>query len=99
MAATDGVHEPVGVVVVDDVEETPSAPWHSLHQSFAEMVEGDGHLHDRVALIRVACTEQHDVVVMSEMGVGDCDGSGALDCVDESVLAVGHGEVIEPDVG
>lgn len=39
------------------------------------------------------------VVVMGEMGVWDGDGSGALDCVDESVRAVGHGEMVEPDVG
>lgn len=44
-AAADGVHEPVSVVVVYDVEEAISAPGHPLHQTSAEVVVGDGDLH------------------------------------------------------
>ena len=36
---------------------------------------------------------------MSEMRVWDGDSRGALDGIDEAVLAVGHGEMIEPDIG
>jgi hypothetical protein len=99
VAAANGVHEPVRVVVVDNVEEAPAAPWHPLHQAPAEVVEGDGDLHDLVLRPGVAGAEEHDVVVVGEVAVGDGDPRGALHDVDEAVLAVGHGDVVDPDVG
>jgi len=89
----------VRVVVVDDVEESPSAPGHPLHEPPAEVVEGDGDLHHLVLRVRVAGAEQHHVVVVGEVAVGDGDPRGALHHVDEPVLAVGHGDVVDPHVG
>lgn len=45
LATSDGVHEPVSVVVVDDMNETPPAPRHPLHQSLPEVVESHCYLH------------------------------------------------------
>jgi hypothetical protein len=96
--AADGVHAPVRVVVVDDVEEAVAAARHPLHEVFAEVVEGDGDLHDLVLGEAVAAAEEHDVVVLGEVAVGDGDGGGAVGDVDEAVLAVEHGDVVDPDV-
>lgn len=43
------------VVIVNNMKEAPSAPWHPLNQSFPEMIESQSHLHDfipRVAITR-----------------------------------------------
>ena len=44
-ATTNGIHEPVSVVIVNHMDESPSAPWHPLHQSSTEVVEGNCNLH------------------------------------------------------
>lgn len=41
------------------MDESPSAPWHPLHQSPAKMVEGNCNLHYLVARVAIACTKQH----------------------------------------
>ncbi|KAH7846562.1 hypothetical protein Vadar_015455 [Vaccinium darrowii] len=38
VAAVDHVNLPVSVVVVDDVNDPRSDPWHSLNQPLSEMV-------------------------------------------------------------
>lgn len=37
--------------------------------------------------------------MVSEVAVGDGDGGGAHNDVDEAILAVGHGNVVDPNVG
>lgn len=49
LATTDGVHFPASVIVVHDVGESPAYTWHPLNQSFPEVVEGYGYLHDLVS--------------------------------------------------
>jgi hypothetical protein len=58
-AAPNGVHLPVGVVVVHNVEVAVPAPWHSLNEAFAEMVEGYCHLHRLVLHIGVTVAKEH----------------------------------------
>ena len=99
LAPTNCIHQPMSIVIINHMEEPPSAPWHSLHQPFTKMVKCHGHLHDGVPLIWITCTKQHHVVVMREMGVWHCDSCGALDCVYEPILAVWHGEMVQPNVG
>ncbi|KAG2384001.1 uncharacterized protein HKW66_Vig0152360 [Vigna angularis] len=84
-ASTNGVHHPVSVIVVKNVEESPSAPWHPLDQSLPEMVECHCYLHDLVLRVRVSRTEQHHIVVSRHVAVGDGDGCGALDHIDQSI--------------
>lgn len=56
---TNRIHEPVSIVIVNHMNESPSASWHPLHQSPPEVVEGNCDLHYRVTSVAVACTEQH----------------------------------------
>lgn len=86
----DGVHLPMGVVIVDHMEIAMPASRHSLDEAFAEVVEGNGDLHVLVPCVGIAVAEQHNLVVVSHIIVGDGDGGGALDGVDEPVLAVGQ---------
>lgn len=48
-ATTNSIHAPVSVVIVNNVEETPSASWHSLYQSLTKMVERNRDLHKLIA--------------------------------------------------
>lgn len=58
-ATADGVHEPVSVVVVQNVDETPSAPWHPLFQPLSKVVKRHCYLHDLVYNVGVVCSKQH----------------------------------------
>ncbi|KAK3439827.1 hypothetical protein EUGRSUZ_B00170, partial [Eucalyptus grandis] len=73
-------------------------PRHSLGKAFSEVVESNGDLHVLVLYVGIAVAEQHDLVVVSYVIVGDGNGGGAVDGVDEPVLAVGQGAVDDPDV-
>lgn len=55
---THSVHLPLGVVVVDNMEKPPSAPWQPLNQSPPEMVERHCHLHDCITRVRITCAKQ-----------------------------------------
>jgi len=63
-ASPDGVHLPLGEVVVDDVDVAPPAARHSLDQLLPEVVEGDGYLHAGVWEVVVAVAQEHDLVVV-----------------------------------
>ncbi|GER55938.1 tetratricopeptide repeat protein [Striga asiatica] len=52
-ATSDCVELPMGVVVVDDMGESPPDTWHPLYAPYSEPVERDRHLHDRVLGVRV----------------------------------------------
>lgn len=43
--ATNRVHLPMRVVIIDNVEKSPPAPWHPLNQSLPEPIESNCHLH------------------------------------------------------
>lgn len=51
----------MGIVIVHHMEIAMSAPWHSLDQTFTEMIEGDGDLHDLVPVVGITVTQQHDL--------------------------------------
>ena len=48
-AATNSIQAPMSVVVVNNMEETPSASWHSLYKPLAKMVECNRDLHKMIA--------------------------------------------------
>ncbi|KAK8454780.1 hypothetical protein SEVIR_4G031901v4 [Setaria viridis] len=87
LVPADGVHLPVRVVGVRDVGEAVEAPRHPLHEPLDEVVEGDGGLHDLVPRAIVAAAEEHHAAVPGEVAVGDGDGGGSPDDVDEPVGA------------
>lgn len=98
-AATDGIHLPKGVVIVDDMDEAVADPWHALDEADPKVVEGDGDLHDGVVGVAIHGAKQHHVVMVVELAVGDCNGRRSLYKVDDPVIAEGHGQVVEPEVG
>ena len=75
-----------------------SASRHPLNQSLPEVVECQGHLHDLISAVAVAGTEQHRLVVVGEMAVGNRNGGGSHDYIDKSIVAVSHRDMIHPDV-
>lgn len=52
LAPTDGIHEPMSVVIVDHMNEAPPAPRHPLDQPLPKVVERHRYLH--ACIIRVA---------------------------------------------
>lgn len=45
LASTDGIHEPVSIIIVKYMYKTPSRSRHSLFQSLSEVIETKGDLH------------------------------------------------------
>ena len=43
--------------------------------------------------------EEYNLIVFGEMVVGDGDGGGSLDGIDQSILTMGHGIMVNPNVG
>lgn len=69
------------------MDVAPPTPGHSLDEVLAEVVEGDGDLHARVREVVIAVSEEHDLVVVGHVVVGDGYPCGTHHCVDEPVLA------------
>lgn len=59
---TNCIHYPLCVVIVHNMEESKSAPWHSLNQSLPEVVEGERYLHVLVLGVGIFCPEQHRLI-------------------------------------
>ena len=70
LASADCVHLPVSVIVVEDVEESPPAPRHSLNQPPAEMIECDSDLHDRVFAAGIMGAEEHHLINFEKNSMG-----------------------------
>jgi len=62
--STDGVHFPVGVIVVHHMKVAVSASGHALHEPFPEMVEGNCYLHLNVLCIIVVVAQEHDLIMV-----------------------------------
>ena len=77
---------------------TRALPRDAFDEVLAEMVEGDGDLHGGVEGIAWMRAEEHNLVVIGEVVVGDRDGGGAFDDVHEAVGGVGEEVVVHPDV-
>ena len=98
-AATHRVHHPPNVIIVDYVGEPEPDPRHPLREAGAEAVEGDGDLHEDVQDFLIVGAEQHHVVVVGELVVGDGHCGGRLDGIHQPVFAVVHGVVVDPQEG
>lgn len=87
--ATNCIHFPVCIVIVYHVKISMSTSWHSLHKPFSEVVEGDGDSHILVLFIAITVAQEHDLVMTSEVTVGDCYGCGAMNCINQPIIAIG----------
>ncbi len=73
-------------------------PWHALDEVGTEMVEGNSDLHVFVEGILRMSAKEHNLVMVSEVVVGDGDGGGAFNDISETVSAVSEVVVIDPDI-
>ena len=73
-------------------------PRHTLHQRLTEVVERNRHLHPRIHAVLIIVTQQHHLVVMREIIVGDSDRCGPHYGIDQTVRAVRQGAVVDPDL-
>jgi len=64
LATSNGIHYPVGVVVVDEVEESPSASRHSLDQSLSKVVVRYCDSHILIPRVCIACTKKQNMVMI-----------------------------------
>lgn len=97
-AAADSVHLPLGEIVVDHVDVAESATWHALDQTLAEVVERNGDLHASVGGVLIVVSQEHDLVVVGEVVVGNGNCGGTHYGVDQAVRAVREGAVVDPDL-
>lgn len=88
----------MGVVIVDDMEETPTAPWHPLDQSNSEQVERNCDLHDCIFRICVMCTQKHHIIMVVEFAVRDGNSRGTLDHINEPISSSSQRNVVDPYV-
>lgn len=73
--ASNGIHLPMGVVIVHHMEISMPTSWHSLDQPFSKVIEGYGDLHVLIFGIRIAMPKQHHFVMVSHVIVRNCYGS------------------------
>jgi len=88
----------MSVVVVNDVDVSISAPWHSLYQSLAKMVKSNCNLHLLVLRVAITCTEKHHLVMIGEVAIRDCEPGRSLNYINEAIIASSHGDVINPNI-
>lgn len=55
----------MSVVIVDHMDESESAPWHPLYQSFTEVCESNSDLHFLIPRVAVTCPKQHHLQYIS----------------------------------
>lgn len=72
------------------------APWHSLHQRHTEVVKRNGNLHPHIERVLVVVPQQHHLIVVREIIVGDRYPRGPHYRVDQPVGAVAQRAVIHP---
>lgn len=60
------------------------------------MIKGNSGLHVLVLSIRITVAQEHDLIMMSEVVVRNGDGSGSMDGINESILAIRQWAMINP---
>lgn len=65
-----------------------SAPRHTLHQRVTEVIKRYSDLHPRVQHVAIIMAQQHHLVVMREIIIGDGYPCGPHYRVDQAVRAV-----------
>ena len=56
VAAADGVHKPVSVVIIDYMDKSPSTSGHPLHQPFTKVIKCKSYLHYLIIRVAITCT-------------------------------------------
>lgn len=95
---SNGVHFPMGVVIVDHMEIPVSASWHSLDKPFSKVIKGYGDLHVLVLSVGIAVPQEHDFIMVGHVIVRNGDGGGPMNGVDKSVVTIGQRIMVHPYV-
>lgn len=96
-ASAHGVHTPAIVQVVGDVHVSEANPRHALVAVWPEPVVHNSDPHLLVGNVAIAMAQQHDLVVVVEPVVGDGYAARRLRDVDQPVLALVEGVVVDPN--
>jgi hypothetical protein len=73
-------------------------PGHALNEISAKVVERHRDVHVLVLSITVVSTQQHDLIVILKVIVGDRDTVGAFNDIDKPIGAAGEVAMVDPDV-
>jgi len=95
---TNCIHFPVGVVVVHHMEIPVSTPWHSLDKAFTKMIECYSDLHVLVLGVRITVSQKHNLVMMGHVIVGDGDGRGSMNGINETITTIRQRAMINPNM-
>jgi hypothetical protein len=60
------------------------------------MIKGNSDLHVLVLGIRVTVAQKHDLSMMGHVVVGDGDGRGSMDGINEAIMAVRQRAMVHP---
>lgn len=96
--ATNGIHFPMSIVIIHHMKIPMSTSWHPLNKPFSKMVEGNGDLHVLVLCVGITVAQEHDLVMVSHVIVGDGDGCGSMDGIDEPIPAIRQRAMIHPNM-
>lgn len=62
------------------------------------MVEGNGDLHVLVLFIGVAVSQEHDLIMMGQVTVRNCDGRGSMNGIYQPIIAIRQRTMVHPNV-
>jgi len=62
------------------------------------MIEGYSDLHVLVLRVGITVSQKHNLVMVGHVIVGDGDGSGSMNGINEPILAVGQRAMIHPNM-
>lgn len=75
-----------------------SVRWHSLGKTSSEFVVGDGYPYAPIAKIGGVRTEQHHLVVLCEVVVGDGENCRPMSAIDQPIGSIGQVTMIHPHI-
>lgn len=73
-------------------------PWHSLDKTFSKMIEGYGDLHVLVLRVGITVSQKHNLVMVGHVIVGDRDGGGSMNGIDQPILTIRQRAMIDPNM-
>lgn len=62
------------------------------------MIEGNGDLHVLVLSIRIAVSQQHDLIMVRHVIVGNGDRGGPMNRINQPIVAIGQGAMVHPNM-
>jgi len=73
-------------------------PWHSLDKTFSKMIEGYSDLHVLVLRVGITVSQKHNLVMVGHVVVGDGDGSGSMNGINQPITTIRQRAMIDPNM-